>query len=356
MAEFISVHKVCRLETIVKFILCNTPNRFVKLIALVVSTKHAEVALRRLIELHLLHSYAKVHRAGHYIYLPLVSAPDDALLPPYKIDSFDFEELPQRRTIKHILGYTPSFDVIGDVAILPATSLDPSGEAEAILLTQKNIHGVFQSTAPVSGEFRTRILTHIKGECRTKVKYQEYGLTYELDVAQVYFTPRLATEHHRIASKVASGVVVDMLAGIGPFSIPIAKKNPNTTIIAIDKNRNAVQYLKQNIKRNKTKNVCAVIADSMTLPLGCNIANHLIMNLPHSAHQFLDEALRVIKNEGIIYYYDITTDDDLYQASIQEMQTHAAESGCSIDVVSQHVVRSYSPHHYNICIEARVYK
>ncbi|RZN15039.1 MAG: class I SAM-dependent methyltransferase family protein [Methanosarcinales archaeon] len=336
--------------------LCNTSRLgFVKLIALVVSAKHAEVAIRRLIELHLLHSYAKVHRTGHCVYLPLVYVPDDALLPPHRLDSFDFEELPQRRTIKNILGYTPSFDAIGDIAILPANSPNPPAEAEAILSTQKNIHGVFQSIAPVSGEFRTRILAHIKGECRTKVKYQEYGLVYELDVAQVYFTPRLATEHHRIAGKVVGGVVVDMFAGIGPFSIPIAKKNPNTTVIAIDKNRNAVRYLKQNIKRNKTKNVCAVIADSMMLPLECNIANHLIMNLPHSADQFLDEALRVIKNKGIIYYYDITTEEKLYQASVQEIETHAVKSGCSIEVVSQHVIRSYSPHHYNICIEARVH-
>ncbi|MDQ6964792.1 MAG: methyltransferase domain-containing protein, partial [Mariprofundales bacterium] len=205
------------------------------------------------------------------------------------------------------------------------------------------------------GEFRTRVLTHIRGVRRTETTYREHGLVYELDVSRVYFTPRLATERLRVAEGIEGGVVVDMFAGVGPFSLLIAKTRPQARVVAVDKNRHAVQYLKRNIQRNKVHNVDAMLADSAHLPLPSSTADHVIMNLPHSAEQFLSEAIRVTKPRGIIHYYDIAPEDRLYRGR-EELQRRGREAGCSVEVVAQRVVRSYAPYQYNVCIEARIDK
>jgi tRNA (guanine37-N1)-methyltransferase len=75
-------------------------------------------------------------------------------------------------------------------------------------------------------------------------------------VTKVYFSPRLSQERLRIAQKVRGGeVVIDMFAGVGPFSIQIAKKFNNVKVYAIDTNPVAIQFLKQNIALNKIENI-----------------------------------------------------------------------------------------------------
>ena len=69
-----------------------------------------------------------------------------------------------------------------------------------------------------------------------------------LDVKKVYFSPRLATERKRITDQVKNNeIIVDMFAGIGPFSISIARKH-KVKIYAIDINPYAYKYLKKNIE------------------------------------------------------------------------------------------------------------
>ena len=331
-----------------------------RLDALVVPLRHGEVARRRLIELGLLHRDVKVRCERNLLYLPLTSVPsvplDDPFLPACRIESVEFEEVSRIVDVKEILGYAPSFDVFGDIAILGASSQDPLAEADAIIKAHKHISSVFQSTAPLAGEFRIRSLTRLRGEERTRTTYREHGIVYRLDVAEVYFTPRLGTERERITGGIRSGVVLDMFAGIGPFSILIGKRHPNVKVIAVDKNKSAVQYLRENIRANSAENVYSVFADSMMLPVRGESADYVIMNLPHVAQKFLSEAFRVIRDGGTIYYYDITPEDNLYQKSVKTIQEAAAGAGCMVEVLQERVVRSYSPHRYNICLEAQVHK
>ena len=328
-----------------------------RLDAFVVSVLDGEVARRRLIELNLLHRDVKVQHDENHLYLPLKSVPlDSSFLPAHRIESIEFEEVSKIVNIKEIIGYAPSFDVIGDIAILGASSQDPMAEADAIIKAHKHIRAIFQSTTPLTGEFRTRSLTHLRGNESTKTTYREHGLVYRLDVAEVYFTPRLGTERERIAGGIRGGVVLDMFAGIGPFSILIGKRHPGVKVIAVDKNKSAVHYLSENIRENNAENVYPVFADSIMLPVRSESADYVIMNLPHDAEKFLSEVFRVIRADGIIYYYDITPEDDLYQGSIETIQTAGSSMRCVVEVLSERVVRSYSPHHYNTCIESQVHK
>ena len=75
--------------------------------------------------------------------------------------------------------------------------------------------------------------------------HKEFGSRFLLDVKKVYFSPRLATERKRITDHVKNNeIIVDMFAGIGPFSISIARKH-KVKIYAIDINPICLQISKK---------------------------------------------------------------------------------------------------------------
>ena len=83
-----------------------------------------------------------------------------------------------------------------------------------------------------------------------------------------------------------------MFAGVAPFSIMMAKYADPEIVYAIDKNKEALKYAKQNIKRNNVLDRVEVInADAKEVP---NIlqkkADRIIMNLPLSSHLFFVSA------------------------------------------------------------------
>ena len=78
------------------------------------------------------------------------------------------------------------------------------------------------------------------------------------------------------------------------------------------------------------------------------------MNLPHNAFEFLDSAVLLTKPGGIIHYYGITPEDDLFGSSIELIRAAAEKAGRKTEILDKKVVRSYAPHQYNICIEARI--
>nr|MDO8099254.1 class I SAM-dependent methyltransferase family protein [Candidatus Njordarchaeota archaeon] len=146
-----------------------------------------------------------------------------------------------------------SFDVIGDIAVIEVSQGLGSLKgliAEAIVEVHKRVKTVLCKSGAVGGEFRVRSFEHVLGERKTQTTHREHGCRYVLDVTKAYFSPRLATEHLRVALQVAGDeVVVDMFAGIGPFSILIAKKR-GAQVYSIDVNPDAIEYLKENCKLN----------------------------------------------------------------------------------------------------------
>ena len=120
-----------------------------------------------------------------------------------------------------------SYDIVGDIAIIRLTEESRKYSNKigtAIMTANKHVRTVLAQTSAVSGEFRLRKLRHIAGEKRTQTTHKESKCLFNVDVAKCYFSPRLSHERKRIADQVAEGeTVVNMFAGVGCFSILIAK-------------------------------------------------------------------------------------------------------------------------------------
>ncbi len=249
-----------------------------------------------------------------------------------------------------------AFDIIGDIAVLEiAEGMEIFEEiiAGCIIKVHKNIKTVYKKASEIKGKERIRELVFLKGEKRSKTVYKEHGIRLKLDIKKVYFSPRLGYERKRVLDQVKdSEVIVDLFAGIGPFSILIAK-NKDVRIYAIDINPHAIRYLKENIELNKVKDrVIPILGDCRdTAPK--HVADRVIMNLPKSSDRYLETAFDVIKR-GVIHFYTISHEDDLYESRIEFVKKVAEKKGRKIEVIDKKIVRPYSPRMYHVVMDIRV--
>ncbi|MFB6233236.1 MAG: class I SAM-dependent methyltransferase family protein, partial [Haloarculaceae archaeon] len=188
----------------------------------------------------------------------------------------------------------------------------------------------------------------------TETVHREYGHEFLLDLDAVYFSPRLATERHRVVEQIdADEQVIDMFAGVGPFAIPAASRGAE--VVAVDLNETAVDYCRENARRNGVADrVTAIAGDVRDVAADYGgWADRLVMNLPHSADEFLDTAVELAGDDCVIHYYDIQHEDDPFGPGIEAIRA-AAEPTYDVTVDTEHVVRSYAPHELNVCLDARL--
>jgi tRNA (guanine37-N1)-methyltransferase len=329
-----------------------------KTLGIKVKRKEGERIRKALVEAGFFDRSRKICSDASHVFLPILEIDERLAAKLGRIGQFEMVQInfhPEEKTInpEDILGFRPSFEVIGDIAMVE--DRDAKRVAAALMSTSRSIKTVISPVSDVEGEFRTRRFRHVAGEARTVTLHRENGLCYRVDLQGAYFTPRLGTERQRIAGLVRPGeVVLDMFAGVGPFTLLLAKRGAE--VIAIDKNPVAVRYLRENALLNKVKNV--VILEGDAAELVCRYvtqADHVIMNLPHSASAFLIPAMRAAKQQGTVHYYCIAPEEDLYRDEAL-INSAADEIGLEVEVLYRNTVRSYAPHRYNVVIDFRVKK
>ncbi len=136
-----------------------------------------------------------------------------------------------------------------------------------------------------------------KGELENHVQYRESGCVFKADLEHIFLSPRLAYERMRIAKKVFPGeTIINMFAGVGCFSILIAKVQPRTKIYSIDVNPHAYEYMKENVTLNKVEGkVIPILGDAKEEAEKLEgVADRILMPLPEQAHAFLPSAVRAL--------------------------------------------------------------
>ena len=273
-------------------------------------------------------------------------------------------ELPARRgvvTPADMLGYEPAIERLGDIVILDEADDERATEiADAVLDSDLPVRSVLNRASKISGELRVRdwdVIRVVEGDSSlapTETVHREYGHSLLVDLASVYFSPRLATERHRIVEQIAaSEQVFDMFTGVGPFAIPAAARGAD--VVACDLNETAVAYLRENAARNDvSERITAVVGDVREVATDYHgWADRLIMNLPHSADDFLETAVALAGDECVIHYYDIQHEDDPFGPGERAIRAAAEPTYC-VEVETKHIVRSYAPHEVNVCLDVRL--
>lgn len=255
-----------------------------------------------------------------------------------------------------------AFDQIGDIVIIKIPDdLMPKKKliAAAILANVKTAKAVFAQVSAVRGDFRVRDLELIAGEDRTITEYKEHGCRFKVDVAKTYFSPRLSTERQRIAEMVGDGeTIVNMFAGVGTYSVVIAKTNKTCKIYSIDSNAAASDLDKINAKLNKAQDriitICGDASEVIKEKLAGQ-ADRVIMPLPERAKEFVDSAVLALKEKGIVHYFaHVKADGKKAGLETGLQDAHDAFAKYDHKVLAVRVVREVGPRIYQIVADVSV--
>lgn len=252
-----------------------------------------------------------------------------------------------------------AFDLVGDIGVLrlPPELLPKRREiGEALLRVHRHLKTVLLQVSPVRGEFRTRGLEVIAGEPRTETLHRESGCLFRVDLGKVYFSPRLAYERMRIARQVKEGEeVTNLFAGVGCYSIVIAKHSGARRIYSVDKNPEAFRLMCENIRLNGVgERVLPFLGDAREVVSSRlrGRADRVLMPLPEGARYFLDTALEALKGEGgVVHFYDVGEEPDPFSPSIRFLEREVGERGWKLEVLDKRLVRSYGVRLYHLVLD-----
>ena len=334
--------------------------------ALRVPLSEGERVRRALLDEGALRLDLKVRREGGELLLPLL---ENAPRLGFPVASAEFEETDDGpRHYADLLGHLPeaarallpsSFDVVGHVLVVKvpdALRAHEAAIAKALLEATPRVRTVADDEG-VAGELRVRALRVLAGEPGTATEHVENGVRLRVDPATCYFSPRLATERHRVAKLVRPGErVVDLMAGVGPFALVIAKHSQAARVDAIDLNPAAVAFARENVKLNKAEGrVFPEEADARVWAAAHpGVADRVVTNLPHSAHAFLEDALKVLRPEGGAWHYHCIQTEDGLGRHLAELASRAADVGRALRVMGTRVVRAYSPRERHYAVDFQV--
>jgi len=324
----------------------------------------------------------EIQRNNLSIYIPLIHQASEKELkklkeqiPSSKVSTYVFRERKERvktflelledKLPPHLLASLPrAIDFVGHIAVIdipPELDAYKNVIGEAVLRAHENVRTVLAKAGAVGGTYRLREFSIIAGEPKTETIHKEYGCQYYVDLAEVYFSPRLSYEHNRVASLVKEGeTVIDLFAGVGSFAILITKSHENVRVCAVDVNPRAIEFLTRNIRLNRVENkVNPILGDAKKVVEErlSGVADRVIMNLPERALEFVDAACRAIKpTGGVVHFYSFVNASD----SLDNMKLRFAKTvekfGRKVEkILFSRLVRATAPHEWQAVLDAKIH-
>jgi tRNA wybutosine-synthesizing protein 2 len=336
-----------------------------------VPRRRAEELREKLASVRLVDKSKAILERDDCILIPLLSAPQPGIAEEYGavLIELDFPErkAPKVDPIESIrrVARVPAelktalpdkWELLGGVVILRlGGELEPFlkevGEAYARVLKSKC---VLREFGAITGEYREPATEVLYGT-DSETTHVENHIKFKLDAAKTMFSSGNEEERLRMATVKCDGeTVIDMFAGIGYFSIPLAVYQKPAKVIACEINPVAYKYLEENVILNKVEGVVTpLLGDNRDIP-GESVADRIIMGYVKTTHEFLPTAVRLIKNGGTIHYHETCPNELLPERPVQRLRE--AVLGGSVQVLRSKEIKSYAPGVSHVVVDARVLK
>ncbi len=207
----------------------------------------------------------------------------------------------------------------------------------------------------VEGVERRPRLELIAGEPIREIVHREYGCVFKLDLTRLMFCLGNSFERLRLAALASDGeVVIDMFAGIGQFTIPIAVLSNPERVYAIEINSEAYTYLVENIRLNGVEGkVQPVLGDCRKIVEEHmqGIADRVIMGYFWGTIEALSPALGALKPEGgTIHFHDLARRGG-EREFIEHVLGRARHLGYRVELLEWKRVKSYSKTRNHVVID-----
>ncbi len=245
---------------------------------------------------------------------------------------------------------------IGDVLILPLREeLEPYKRRIAEVYAEVIGAKTVLRKGHISGEFRETNYELLYGRDTVTI-HVENGIKYKLDVDRVMFSPANVKERVRMAKVAKPGeLVVDMFAGIGHLSLPMAVHG-KARVIAIEKSPYTFSFLIENIELNGVQDrMTAYNIDNHDFQ-GENIADRVLMGYVIKTAEFIPKALSIAKDEAVIHYHNTVPERLRPREPFETFQRIAKEHGYEAEKLNELVIKRYAPGVWHVVVDVRVFK
>jgi len=249
---------------------------------------------------------------------------------------------------------TPSYELIGEIAVINELSeMSEEDAVEAIRNYHPQVKTILLKEEPLSGEFRVGNYRKLYG-AQTETVHKEFGCRFKVDPTKVYYSERFSTERNRVVSQIEDGEkVLVMFAGVGPYAVMAAKNANPEKVVAVEKNPEAAEYMRENIELNKVEDVVDVYEGDVedVVPELDEKFDRIVMPLPGSADEYLDLALDAAAENGLIHYYRFLEDQD-WKAIEGELDDLVGDNDYRIE--ARNVCGEKGPGIQRVCLDVRI--
>ena len=307
------------------------------LYAVRVGVKDGEKARKVLIKHNLLLKNFEIIKEDDFLFFPIKDDYFKFALIEWKIETKEFKQRQVNDTLHqqlekvlpaeyHML-IPSSYDMIGEILLIKLSDelLDFKKRIGEVLLKKFKKKSVFTKISDVSTIYRTIKWNCIAGVDDSFTIHKMNNLRLAVNINEVYFNPRFATEYIRIADKCQDNWnVIDLFAGIGPFSLTAAclKK---LNVYSCDINPKAINLFNKNLELNKNKihgRIMIFQGDAGEVMMKHNFpkADLIFMNLPEQGINYLELAISKLKSTGKIILYQFIRFKD--KSNPKEIDSH----------------------------------
>ncbi len=219
-----------------------------------------------------------------------------------------------------------------------------------------NCVAVLDDVGGIAGVYRKPNVHFLYGVSETETVHTENGVRFKLDPQKIMFSSGNIHERLRMAYiSNASEVVVDLFAGIGYFSIPMAKCSMPKEIIACEINPVAFEYLKQNIVLNKVAHIVTPVFGDNQIVAPRHVADRVLLGYIHGTHCFLSVALSCLKpTGGVIHFHEVYPRKDIPSTPFAMIQKTAAHYQKQAKLLEYHIIKSFAPGIFHVVLDVEI--
>ncbi len=253
----------------------------------------------------------------------------------------------------------PGYQRLGRVLVLrlPDALRPWFATVGALWQEELGVATVLVRRGPIDGELR-RPRTEIVAGGPTETEVVEHGVRWRFDAARQMFAQGNRVERQRVAELVGPREhVADLFAGIGYFTVPIARRCPDATLVAVEKNPEAFRFLEENVRTNGVADrVRCVLGDNRAVELPRQGFDRVLLGYLPDAVPWVPRAVGLLAREGGWIHVHTVVDARGGDIAARASAGRAVASTGATVVASPTVrtVKRYGPGRTHVVVDLRV--
>lgn len=215
---------------------------------------------------------------------------------------------------------------------------------------------VLNDIGGISGVYREPVVEVISGTSLTETIHTENGVRFKLDPQRIMFSSGNMAERRRMATISNScETVVDLFAGIGYFTIPIAVYSKPKKVFACEINPLAYGYLCANVVLNHVTDIVEPLWGDNRKTAPNDSADRVILGYLQDPQVFLTIAINCLRNQcGILHYHEVVPLESIPKLPLKHIQTAAKHYHRSVELLKVNTVKSYAPRIHHVVLDVRI--